>query len=351
MSTHATNTMTSFYHSKACDWITQNLIPHHQQTVLVTGATSGLGYATAWGLGLAKTPKIILGCRNLARGEQAIQTLTRDHSHSQYILAPLDLSSCLSLTESFEQNELNHYGIDTVIHNAGITSPNEPNLRFNEDGIDSCFFTNHIAPFYITQKLWPTLANGNHQKTIVSVTSLAAYKCKHPVNFKPFEIPFNPLFKQQFIDSYALSKLANLLFMYQLQIQARQKQLPITCIAAHPGLTITPINQACLGSSMLNHIRRGAWSYAIMSLAHTLKQCQPDHLYGALPQLSAALNPRYTSGYCRPHSLLGTHGLPRFMSWPRHARQTELAASLWQSSTTILAPHLESTLHSYSTKD
>ena len=123
MSTHAKETFPSFYDSKACDWILENLIPHQQQTVFITGATSGLGYATAWGLGLTKTPKIVLGCRNLTRGEQAIKTLSQDHPHSQYLLAPLDLSSSLSLAKSFSKTDLNNYGIDTIIHNAGITSP------------------------------------------------------------------------------------------------------------------------------------------------------------------------------------------------------------------------------------
>jgi NAD(P)-dependent dehydrogenase (short-subunit alcohol dehydrogenase family) len=191
---------------------------------VITGATSGIGKCTA--LQLAQQGWIVvLICRNKESGEQIFQSITETYPKAKVDYFVGDLSSqkaiysvCTTLCHKYPK-------IDALIHNAGTISPIR---QITSDGFELTFAVNHLAPFLLTSLLLPNLRIASEAKIII-VTSRAEELCK--VNFDNLQGEK----RYSWTQSYSQSKLANLLFAYQLL--EREQKNRISVIALHPGLT------------------------------------------------------------------------------------------------------------------
>jgi NAD(P)-dependent dehydrogenase (short-subunit alcohol dehydrogenase family) len=194
------------------------------RTVVVTGGNSGIGFHTADALA-AHGAKVVLACRDLIRAQAAVVRIQR-RRRSEVSAMPLDLSSMAAL-QQFAQSWTGP--LDLLVNNAGVMAPPDP--AKTADGFELQFGTNHLGHFVLTGLLLPALLESDAPR-VVTVASIAHQAGTEDVldgNAGPYE-PRR---------AYANSKLANLLFAIELDRQARARGLPITSVAAHPGVAAT----------------------------------------------------------------------------------------------------------------
>jgi NAD(P)-dependent dehydrogenase (short-subunit alcohol dehydrogenase family) len=194
------------------------------RTVVVTGGNSGIGFHTADGLA-AHGAKVILACRDLIRAERAVARIAR-RRRGEVSATELDLSS-MSSVQDFAHSWTGP--LDLLVNNAGVMAPPDP--ARTADGFELQFGTNHLGHFVLTGLLLPTLLSSDAPR-VVTVASIAHQAGTEDVldgNAGAYEPR----------QAYANSKLANLLFAVELDRQARARALPISSVAAHPGVAAT----------------------------------------------------------------------------------------------------------------
>jgi NAD(P)-dependent dehydrogenase (short-subunit alcohol dehydrogenase family) len=198
------------------------------RTALVTGASSGVGLATARALGrLGAT--VVLACRDRKRGEEAAASVRRHAGHDNVHLLLADLSSQASVRRLADEFLATGWPLHVLVNNAGII-----NLRHARtvDGIESVFAVNHLAYFMLTNLLLERL-QASAPARIVNVASEA-----HRLGRMDFaDLEGERRFKPMRI--YGRSKLANILFTYELA--RRLDGAPVTANCLHPGTVGTRI--------------------------------------------------------------------------------------------------------------
>jgi len=195
---------------------------------LVTGASSGIGKETA--LGLAdKGAHVVLLCRDRGRGEHAIQVIKRRSTLESPTLDLMiaDLASHRSVREFAQKFKERYDCLDVLVNNAGLVMGKR---TLTEDGIEWTFAVNHLAPFLLTHLLIETMKTSGHSR-IVTVSSAAHHFGK--IDFEDLQC------EKGFYGfrEYCSSKLANVLFTYELS--RRLKGTGITANCLHPGLVRT----------------------------------------------------------------------------------------------------------------
>jgi NAD(P)-dependent dehydrogenase (short-subunit alcohol dehydrogenase family) len=195
---------------------------------LVTGATSGIGKATAFALA-AEGAEVILTGRNQQKAESTLDWIKSKTGNDrvQYLLA--DYSDLLQVEELAKSFKEQHSRLDVLINNAGAFFNTR---RKTELGVEMTFLVNHLAPFFLTNLLVDVIKNSAPAR-IVNVTS-DAYKYGK-LNFDDLE------FKGFYFGmlAYARSKLANILFTYELA--RRLEGSGVTVNVLHPGHVATDI--------------------------------------------------------------------------------------------------------------
>ena len=189
---------------------------------IVTGANAGIGRETA--LGLARLgATVVMVCRDRARSEAALREIKNQSSNGRVELMLCDLSSQNSIRQCAQDFTQRHQRLDVLINNAGVV------LRvrsMTEDGLESTFAINHLGYFLLTNLLLEVLKKSAPSR-IVSVASAAHKFGKLDVNGWPTGRDFSAF------GAYANSKLANILFSYELA--RRLKGTGVTANCLHPG--------------------------------------------------------------------------------------------------------------------
>jgi NAD(P)-dependent dehydrogenase (short-subunit alcohol dehydrogenase family) len=189
--------------------------------ILITGANTGIGFATAEQL-VKQGQHVILACRNPQKA-QAAQEQLRASNQGQVDVVGLDLNS-LELTAKAADEIAERYGsLDVLINNAGLFAKTK---QFSADGFEQQFGVNYLGHFLLTQKLIPVLQQAPKAR-IVHLASIAHWAGSIKPNKFHAEGFYNPLFY------YGQSKLANLLFSNALA--ERLANSTITNNALHPG--------------------------------------------------------------------------------------------------------------------
>lgn len=189
--------------------------------ILITGANTGIGFATAEQL-VKQGQHLILACRNPQKAQEAQSKLLRLDQGPVDIIN-LDLNS-LALTQKAADEIADRYGnLDVLINNAGLFAQSK---QFTVDGFEKQFGVNYLSHFLLTQKLLPVLAQ-SPQARIIHLASIAHWAGSIKPNKFRAEGFYNPLFY------YGQSKLANLLFSNALAEQLANSS--ITNNALHPG--------------------------------------------------------------------------------------------------------------------
>ncbi len=199
----------------------QSMMGTSHMKILITGANTGIGFATAEQL-VKQGQHVILACRNPQKA-QAAQEQLRALNQGQVDVVGLDLNS-LELTAKAADEIADRYGsLDVLINNAGLFAKTK---QFSADGFEQQFGVNYLGHFLLTQKLLPVLQKAP-QARIVHLASIAHWAGSIKPNKFHAEGFYNPLFY------YGQSKLANLLFSNALAEQFANTT--ITNNALHPG--------------------------------------------------------------------------------------------------------------------
>lgn len=282
---------------------------------LVTGVTAGLGEHTVLELA-RKGAEVIMAARTESKLTDAVSAVRRAQPQAQVLPLVLDLADLASVRRAAE--EAVTYGpLDILVNNAGVMAT--PNRR-TVDGFDLQFGTNHLGPFAFTGLLLPQLeASGDAR--VVTVSSLA----HHLVRSVPVTDPRVPKKRYRKWAAYGESKLANLLFTFELDRRARLAGLPIVSVAAHPGYAATALISNGLqlaGRNPIGTIADGATRLLGQSSAQ-----------GALPSLMAATVPGLPGGtYVGPGGPGEARGAPVIVGTTSSARDEEMATRVWEMS-------------------
>jgi NAD(P)-dependent dehydrogenase (short-subunit alcohol dehydrogenase family) len=196
---------------------------------VITGASSGIGYEAALGLACDGV-RVVMVCRNRQRGEAARERLVRTVSDAQADLVIADLSSLRQVRTLASDLGAAHRKIDVLVNNAGVYR-SRPEM--SEDGFERTMAVNHLAHFLLTNLLLPSLRAGKARVITVTSGSHRLAKLKR----KPLDQIIRSVGDYSGVQAYADSKLANLLFSFELA----RREPDLTAIALHPGMLSTRI--------------------------------------------------------------------------------------------------------------
>ncbi len=230
-----------------------------------------------------------------------------------------DLSSVRRFADSYHNS---HDGLDLLINNAGVMAL--PKLT-TTDGFETQFGTNHLGHFALTGLLLPALLARPGSRVVTMSSSVAVIG---RIRFDDLQgaAGYNPWL------AYAQSKLANLLFAFELARKVSVAELNLVSVAAHPGYSATNLQTSgpALRGSRLG-VRGASAANRVFG--------QPDS-QGALPVLYGATAPGARGGeYFGPGRLFGMRGQPERVRPPRAARDAETARRLWQVSEQLTGIH------------
>jgi NAD(P)-dependent dehydrogenase (short-subunit alcohol dehydrogenase family) len=291
---------------------TQNDIPDQQgKCVIVTGGNSGIGYEAALALA-GRNAHVILAVRSLDKGEEAARQIRQRFPQAQVTVMELNLADLKNIGAFTKSFLASHDRLDILINNAGVMALP---ARKTVDGFEMQFGTNHLGHFALTCLLLPALKKTPGAR-IVTVSS--GVHVSGDIHFE--DLQWERKYDQW--GAYAQSKLANLLFAYELQRRFSAAGIGIISVGCHPGYAAT--NLQAVGPQMEGSVLK-AW---MMKAANTLFAQGQD--MGALPTLFAATAPQVNGcDYIGPSGIGGARGYPdKVMSNDKSYNET-LAKHLW----------------------
>lgn len=292
-------------------WTTRNIPDQHGRLAIVTG-TGGLGYEDALALAVAGAEVIIAG-RNPAKGAEAVNKIRAEKPDANVHFEVLDLGNLASI-EAFGKRMLAaHQRLDLLINNAGVMTP--PERKTTTDGFELQFGTNYLGHFALTGHLLPLLRSGEKAR-VVNVASIAVRNGAIQFDNLQSERDYQPM------TAYSQSKLANLMFSFELERRSEAGRWGFSSIGAHPGVSRTDLLPNGTGQTSVSSLAR-RWLWFMFQPA----------AQGALPTLYAATAPDAKAGaYYGPNHLNETRGFPAAAKIPPQASDAEAAARLWQVS-------------------
>ena len=290
-------------------WTTGDIPDQRGRVAVVTGANTGLGYHTA--AALAQTgAQVILAVRDLEKGNLALARIVAAQPDADVTLQELDLSSLASVRAAAAALRKAYPRIDLLINNAGVMwTPKQ----LTADGFEMQFGTNHLGHFALTGLLLDNLLPVRGSR-VVTVSSMG-HRLRAAIHFDDLQWEH----RYDRIAAYGQSKLANLLFTYELQRRLAARDQPTTtALAAHPGGSNTELARNLPGD--LQTRRRGARPAAVFQGA----------AMGALPTLRAATDPDVEGGqYYGPDGLGEQRGHPKLVSSSAQSHDEDLQQRLW----------------------
>jgi len=286
---------------------------------LVTGANSGLGLETTRALA-GKGAHVIMACRNADKAQKAVAEIRDTHPQASLEVMALDLSSLRSVRTFSSAVHQKHSHLDLLVNNAGIMAIP---YTTTADGFEMQFGTNHLSHFALTALVFDLLL-ASPSARVVNVSSEA-----HKLGKMRWE-DLNWARSYSKWPAYGMSKLANLLFTYELSRRIESKGCHVVSVAAHPGYAAT--NLQYVGAEMSGATFMGKVTRIINPVLG-----QPASM-GALPQLYAACASDVAPGdYIGPDGLFGARGYPTKVESNAASRDVDAQRRLWEVSETLTA--------------
>jgi NAD(P)-dependent dehydrogenase (short-subunit alcohol dehydrogenase family) len=300
-------------------WTETDVPVQRGRTAVITGANTGLGFETARVLAM-RGARVVLACRDLGRAKEAAARILGGRPQpagaspgeppSDVQAVRLDLASLASVREAAEEIGAAYGPIDLLVNNAGVMwTP----LRRTADGFELQLGVNHLGHFALTGLLLEQML-GREGSRVVTVSSNG---------HKSGRIDFGDLQSQRRyrrMAAYYQSKLANLMFTYELQRRLAAAQARTQALAAHPGKARTELTRYLPG-----------W----MRMEDLIVE-QPfgqSAEMGALATLRAAADPAARGGeYYGPGGRGELRGYPRLVDSSDRARDAEAQQRLWRES-------------------
>jgi NAD(P)-dependent dehydrogenase (short-subunit alcohol dehydrogenase family) len=298
-------------------WTAADIPDQSGRTAVVTGANSGLGLITARELA-RKGANVVLACRNTAKGEEAAAAILQDAPSGTVDVRALDLAD-LSTVHTFA-DELDG-PIDLLVNNAGVMGIPR---KHTKDGFEMQFGVNHLGHFALTGLLMPQLQKAPEPRVVT--LSSTAHKFGR-MNFDDLQGE-RRYFRWS---AYGQSKLANLLFAFELQRRADEAGVPLTSMAAHPGYAATNLQtRGPEAGGLLTRVEDAAMAVANRVVA------QSD-VMGTLPTLYAAVEDLPGGTYVGPDGFQEQRGHPTPVGSTSASKDHEAARRLWQVSEELTA--------------
>lgn len=288
-----------------------NAVPEQSGKVaIVTGANTGLGYETT--LALAKKGMtVVMACRNAEKAEAARQHLLAEQPDAQLDVLQLDLSRLASVRQFAEAFLARYDRLDRLINNAGIMIPP---FSLTEDGLESQMAANYFGHFLLTGLLLDRL-EATYGARVVSLSSIAHRNGR--INLEDL----NSRHRYSRMEAYSQSKLACLMFAFELQRRLEAAGMQTISVAAHPGIANTELSR---------HLP--AWLMKTLGPVLMKLLTQPAKA-GAEPTLYAALGEDIRGGdYTGPTGFREMKGPAGRAEARRLARNTDIATRLWAES-------------------
>lgn len=201
------------------------------KTVIVTGASAGIGKETARDLA-ERGARVILACRNLEKAQKVADDIINTTGNGQVLVRELDTSDLKSVKKFAKEILATEKRLDILVNNAGMSGPTTK--KVTSDGLELTLATNHFGHFLLTNLLLGLLKSSTPSR-VINVSSAAHYFCKElnlDVNFEK-----RPYAGSLFV--YSQSKLANNLFT--LELSEKLKGTGVTTNCLHPGVVNTEI--------------------------------------------------------------------------------------------------------------
>ena len=309
--------------TQARPWTADDVSDLSGKTVVVTGGNSGLGYEASLQLA-RKGAHVVLACRDSDKARAALGRITSAHPAASIETMRLDLADLASVRTFAESFLATHRELHVLMNNAGVMAIP---YRKTADGFEMQFGTNHLGHFALTGLLVERLL-GTPAARVVNVSSTA-----HRMG----RVRFEDLHAERGYSrwgAYAQSKLANLLFTYELQRRLDAKGADVISVACHPGWAETNlqfVGARMDGSSLMEYLARVANFFLAQSAA-----------MGALPLLYAATAPDMCGAdYVGPGGLGEAWGHPKKVRSSGRSHDRQAAAKLWEVSAALTGVRFE----------
>ena len=293
----------------AAPWTEADVPDQSGRTAVITGGNSGIGFEAARVLA-EQGARLFLGCRDQGKAHDAVLRIRATAPGAEVRVVPMDLASLRSVRAAAAQIRSGCEGIDLLINNAGVMMPP---YGVTADGFELQLGINHLGHFALTGLLLDRLA-GLPGARVVTVSSNSHQAGR--INFDDLQSRRD--YKR--IAGYGQSKLANLMFTYELQRRLAAAGSPAIAAAAHPGLTRT---------DLARYLSRVMTAYYVL-VERPLAQ---SAAMGALGTLRAATDPAVRGGdYYGPVRWRGERGYPQRISSSERSHDEGDQRRLWQES-------------------
>lgn len=280
--------------------------PQQGRRIVITGANSGVGFQAARILG-SRGAELVLACRNLDKGEAAARQVP-GFDQGRVVVRKLDVSDLGSVRTFADELQQEHDAIDVLVNNAGVLGAP---LARTPEGVEMHFATNHLGHFALANLLLPRIRDR------VVVTSSREHRRASGIDLDDLAWEKRPY---RAYSAYAQSKLADLLFMAELQRRLTAAGSSVRAVGAHPGASSTNITGGS-GNPVITWI--GFHGQRLVSM---------PAWRGALCTVYAATMDLPGDTYIGPHGRLEFHGWPAPARRSKVAEDADLARRLWDVS-------------------
>jgi NAD(P)-dependent dehydrogenase (short-subunit alcohol dehydrogenase family) len=306
------------------NWTADDVTDQTGRAVVVTGANSGIGFHAARVLA-DRGADVVLAVRDTSRGEEAAGRIRSGAGDAKVEVRRLDLADLASVREfAAGLGERFGGGIDVLVNNAGVMALP---YRTTADGFEMQFGTNHLGHFALTGLLLETLLQRPEPRVVTLASGL----------HRRGKIDFDDLQGERSYDkwrAYSQSKLANLLFTYELQRRASAAGTALRAVAAHPGYAATNLQATgpqMAGSGRAERIRARLSRILFTGILNPIVAQSSE--MGAEPTLMAATRPDLPGGaYVGPGGPGELRGHPKIVSSSQLSRDVSTARRLWEVS-------------------
>jgi NAD(P)-dependent dehydrogenase (short-subunit alcohol dehydrogenase family) len=289
-------------------WTAADVPDQSGRIAIVTGANTGIGYSAAAVLA-DKGAHTVLAVRNLEKGEDAKARILSKSPDATVEVQQLDLTSLDSVRTAADELRTKFGRIDLLINNAGVMYTEKQQTK---DGFELQFGTNHLGHFALTGLLLDNLL-GVDGSRVVTVSSVG-HRIRAKIHFDDLALDRN----YNRVEAYGQSKLANLLFTYELARRLAAKGAPTAALAAHPGAADT---------DLLRNMPAGIRQVSQFFWTNFIAQ---NSDMGAEPTLRAATDPTATNGqYYGPGGFGEQRGHPKVVASSAQSHNEDIQRRLW----------------------
>ena len=292
-------------------WTANDVPDQTGRLAVVTGSNTGLGFDTARVLA-ARGAHVVMACRDTAKADSAAAKIRAQTPGAQVSVQKLDLGSLASVREAAAEMVAAYPRIDLLINNAGVMYPPKSTTA---DGFELQFGTNHLGHFALTGLLLGNLLPVDGSRVVV-VASIA-HDIRAKIDFADLQWERR---RYDRVAAYGQSKLANLMFAYDLQRRLATAKAKTIAVAAHPGVAATELTRHVPGAGL------PGVNWVFGRILNTAEM-------GALPTLRAATDPAVRGGqYWGPDGFREMRGNPVLVGSSKQSTDVAVQQRLWQVS-------------------